>query len=311
MELAEITTKEYGTLFRQPYHIFNSIEFSQLNQNKFEKVHYLAFRESKYKAGIILGERAGVLYSPTAAPFGGITYLKEDISIETLDEVLKLLEQYGKETSKNIEITLPPIFYDPDFISKCINAFSRSSFSLAYTDLNFQLEVARLGEHYIDNIPYTGKKNLNNALKTSFVFKKIDSLEDITKAYSIIKINRESKGYPLKMSLENVLDTINVVKADFFILSLDNQNICAAQVFHVAEGIVQVIYWGDIPGFGHLRPMNILAYEMYEYYRKSGCKIIDIGPSTEFGIPNYGLCQYKTTIGCSVAVKNKYILKLI
>jgi hypothetical protein len=40
---------------------------------------------------------------------------------------------------------------------------------------------------------------------------------------------------------------------------------------------------------------------------KKGMKFVDIGPSTENSIPNYGLCEFKESIGCTVV--NKYSFK--
>jgi lipid II:glycine glycyltransferase (peptidoglycan interpeptide bridge formation enzyme) len=66
---------------------------------------------------------------------------------------------------------------------------------------------------------------------------------------------------------------------------------------------VQVIYWGDIPEFSKYKTMNFLSFNIFEHYKKSGLKIVDIGPSTENSIPNYGLCEFKESIGCSIAAK--------
>jgi len=32
-------------------------------------------------------------------------------------------------------------------------------------------------------------------------------------------------------------------------------------------------------------------------------RYIDIGPSTENSIPNYGLCEFKESIGCDISPK--------
>ena len=83
----------------------------------------------------------------------------------------------------------------------------------------------------------------------------------------------------------------------------DGNDIAAAQVFHVCEGIVQVIYWGDVPGYSVLKPINYLAYELINFYGERGFQYIDIGPSSEKGRPNYGLCDFKSSIGCDLNAK--------
>lgn len=59
------------------------------------------------------------------------------------------------------------------------------------------------------------------------------------------------------------------------------------------------------------RPMNYLAYQLYMYYAKKGIRILNIGPSLEKGIPNYGLCSYKESIGCVAGSKYTYRKKII
>ena len=128
------------------------------------------------------------------------------------------------------------------------------------------------------------------------------------RAYEVIRRNREEHGYPLRMTLEQVWQTVtSVVKADFFVLEHEGRDVAAAQISHVAEGIAQVIYWGDIRKYSALRPMNFLAYSLLDHYYKQGLRILDIGPSTEDGVPNYGLCEFKENIGCEVTLKYRFV----
>ena len=52
-------------------------------------------------------------------------------------------------------------------------------------------------------------------------------------------------------------------------------------VYPAGEGIAQVVYWGDMPGYSELRAMNLLAEYVYEYYRRAGMRLLDLGPATE------------------------------
>ena len=77
--------------------------------------------------------------------------------------------------------------------------------------MNFQFKV-KLFESYFDIIERSARKNYNTSCKYNFTFQKLDSKkeEDVKRAYTVIKANRESKGYPLRMTLEDVLKTIKI-----------------------------------------------------------------------------------------------------
>lgn len=310
MEIINLDEHTYKSIFKKNTNVFCSTEFTKLNAHFFEEIRYLVFTENnKYKAGIILGKEGDTLYAPTKAPFSGFNKVN-DTSLESLDKILPVLAKYAKAEGLNISITLPPTVYDNDFYNHCISAFFRSEFKTKNIELNFQLDVKKMHSDYQKLIPRAGRKNLTNGLKAS----KIELLTSndeafIEQAYYIIKANRDSKGYPLRMTLEQVLNTIKIIKADFFILQIEEQEVAAAQVFHIADKIVQVIYWGDLPNFEALRPMNVLAYKILEHYANLGIDIVDIGPSSENSIPNYGLCNFKTNIGCDTSLKYQFYLQ--
>jgi lipid II:glycine glycyltransferase (peptidoglycan interpeptide bridge formation enzyme) len=112
------------------------------------------------------------------------------------------------------------------------------------------------------------------------------------------------------MSFEKIQLTSELIDSDFFVLSKGNSLVLAsAIVFHITPEIVQVIYWGDLPEFNNYKTMNYLSYKVFEHYKNINKKIVDIGPSTENSIPNYGLCEFKESIGCNI--DSKFSFKLI
>lgn len=175
---------------------------------------------------------------------------------------------------------------------------------LTNIDLNYHFDLSRF-PHYEDFIDRSARKNLHKAMAEDFVISHLDSsnADDISRAYGVISINRKEHGYPLRMSLHNVADTVKIIDADFFVVSHNGTDVAAAQVFKVTEDVAQVIYWGDLRQYASLRTMNFLAYKVFEYYYQKGFRILDIGPSTEDGVPNNGLCDFKEAIGCSVTQK--------
>ena len=303
MEVIELTAIEYENVFGIPFHVFASTGFNLLNSDKCDKLYLLGFKDTKFRLGIILGARGTILYNPFSAPFGGFVSVSDDIKIAQIDNAIQSLEVWIKENKyTKVNIVLPPSFYNEKFINKQINSFYRADYDLANIDLNYQLDVNIINDGYMENIWRNARKNLKKSLVQNLEFNKVDE-ELYEKVYDIISENRKERGFPLRMSWEQVSDTIKIIKSDFFRVTKSKVVIASAIVFHVARDIVQVIYWGDLPEYSENKTMNFLSYELFKFYKKTGIRFVDIGPSTENSIPNHGLCEYKESIGCDISSK--------
>ena len=310
MEIKRVDSQKFAASFGR-INVFNTADFAQLNAGKCSQVHYLLFIDTKVRLGMILGERDQRLCSPFSSPFGGFVY-NEEPRLEVLREAVDLLAEYlNASDCCEMTVTLPPMVYAQSFMAKVVAMFGRSQFELSHTDLNYHYDLSRF-DNCEDYLSRNARKNLNRAKTVPFEFVRLNARDDaqVARAYEAIKTNRESRGYPLRMSLDDVLRTIRIIDADFFVLTLDGVDVAAAQVFHVADGIAQVVYWGDVPGYGEMRPMNMLSYCLFEHYRNNGIKVLDIGPSTEHGEPNYGLCEFKENLGCEISLKHTFTLSI-
>lgn len=304
--VTEVSSQEYLKHIDRAVVTFESVQFNELNSHKCEKVLYLLFSDdNKVRFGLIAGIRNKVMKIPFSAPFSIISSNKEN-KISEYHLAVQALVEYVKTETDILEIyfTMPPYFYAESRIANMQNALFVNGFSIDKIDLNYHYPAFEFDENYIEKIDVKAKQKLRASLKQDLTFYKADEERDILEAYSIIKDNRETKGYPLHMSITDVLDTIKIVKADFFIVKSSlNDGVASAMVFEVTPEIVLVVYWGNRAGTEHLKPMNYLAYKVFEYYNGLGKSIVDIGPSTDNSIPNYGLCDFKQGIGCKTSAK--------
>lgn len=299
MEIKRVSIDEYEVAMPHYPHIFNSPAFARANAHKASSLHCLLFMDGgRARMGIIMGERGEKLLSPFSAPFGGLSYA-HDQRAELVAEAYSLLVDYSRHLSLSVEITLPPAFYDDSMNAKQVIALC----SLGMPNKT-QLNASFPTELFVDYercLPRTGRKNLNQARKAGFEFMVVNPSDKAAayRAYQVIADNRAEHGYPLSMSWEDILRTMNVIDADFFLLTKDSEDVASAMVFHVSSDIVQVIYWGDRSAWSHLRSMNILAFHVFEYYAKTGISIVDVGPcASSDGSVNYGLATFKETVGC-------------
>lgn len=313
MEIIEADNLEFESIFSNPYYKYGLSAFNENNKLKCEKIYYLLFKDCKYRLGIIGGVKGKTFYSPFSAPFGSFVYLNSKVRIEHIDNAIDCLTEWSKYKGlSEIEIILPPAIYNESFITMQINSFYRKDFKLSNVELNFLFRTSKMNDNYLNGIWKNARNNLNRAFKSNLRFYVCNSLDEKKEAYDIIEIHKKLKGYPLKLSWNQVSDTIKIVKADFFLVyEINNISIASAIVFHTAESVVQIIYWGESLEYDHYRTMNFLSYNIFNYYKNQGIQIIDLGPSSENSVPNTGLCNFKESMGCGIENKLSFSSRIV
>jgi len=287
---------------------FSSVFFNDINSKKTDEVKYLLFKDNKYRFALPLGIQEKKARCPFSAPFGFLEPIKSTTSVECYDDAIKSLDLFLIDLGiVSMEFTLPPSFYD-DGINLMANSLFRNSYTIKKIDLNYSYDLEKFNAESFNNLlPRNGRKNLNIALNSCLTLQTIKhselSPETIASAYSIIAMNRESKGYPLRMTLQDLQNTSRGITCDVFIVLFNEIAIASAVVYHTTDVVAQVIYWGDANSYSSLKPINFLSYNLVNHYKRLGFKYLDIGPSSENSIPNYGLCDFKTSIGCSTSLK--------
>ena len=317
MRLERVTKQKYAECITQYTTIFDSPQFNEINCSNCDEIYYFLASTRKIKFGLIFGLRQNILYAPFSAPYYLPSIARDDIKLLEYDELIAQLMLYcTQNTIDELRFTLPPVFYAPDTISCFENCFFRAGFSISHIDLNYHYPLSHFSDRYLETlVHHNARKNLKNALQNELHFHPVDKNDRLLQqaAYEVICRNREVKGYPLKLSFEKIEMTSQVIKADWFLVlnKTNNDYLASALCFHVSDKIVQVVYWGDHPDHSHLRPMNFLAYKIFEYYHQRQLDYVDIGPSTERGVPNFGLCDFKQSVGCMPSSKMTFVKKCI
>lgn len=311
MSLKRITPEEYSRLFGAGAHRFNSVAFNQLNSEKCEELHFLVFCDGKGKErlGIVLGERADMLRSPFSAPFGGF----EECGGGRLSfclEFARELKAYGESCGKPVVITFPPACYDGDssmFTRQTLCALGGGGSQL-HADFNYHYCLEDFDDFSARLWP-NARRNLAAALRSGLEFVRFADPTDseMAEVYNIVRINHESHGYPVHMSLADVMATSKVIDMDFFMVRKDGLGIASAIIYRTSPEVVQLIYWGDLPEGRSCRAMNFLSYNIIRHYSEtraaSGLRFFDLGPASSDGVPAVGLCDFKESIGCRLTQK--------
>lgn len=60
------------------------------------------------------------------------------------------------------------------------------------------------------------------------------------------------------MSENDIINTANIIKSDYFLIKNENEYIASAYIQHITKNIVNVVYWGNLQKYDKQYPMNFL-----------------------------------------------------
>lgn len=299
MDILEIAESEYCN-FNSIFSYFDSLDFINYNKYKVDEVKYFLFKNNKNRFIVSCGIKKDNILFPFSAPFSCLINISKDNKMLYYHEAVKLIIKWANENSKKyIFFNTPPIFYNCSHITKLHNALIANDFKINDYEVNYEINLNDISD-YLHKIKYSAKKNFMSSLEHNLKFVKTNNLQI---AYSIIKENRESKNYILNMTIEDVKYTSKIIPTDLFLVYKDDKPIASAIVHIMNKDIARVVYWGNSINSNQYRPMNFLSYNLFLHYKNQNFQIVDIGTSTLHTIPNFGLCDYKESIGCNCSPK--------
>lgn len=293
---------------------YDTEEFHEYHQIFADKVYRIVFIKQNRNLGYCyVGIKDNVMKAPYSAPFS-MFFLNNKYRISNACDLVKsLVECCELLGSSMIEFTLPPEIYSKELINCQFASFYSNGFKVKKIDINNFFDFAQYEdkELYVKKLIHASRQNYNIAIKNQLKFVEIP-VKDFLTAYDVIKINRQQMGYPLKISMEQMQDLIKMesLTCRCFGVKTDYVFIASAIIFDVTDDISQVIYWGDVEEYRKMRPMALLTTEIFDYYKNLGKKYLDIGPSSENGIINIGLADFKKSIGCYNNIKIAFEYKM-
>ena len=233
--------------------------------------------------------------------------MRQEVNVEEYWKAECALENYLLRRGISLAtITLPLFFYDPSVIAAWENVLAGNGWTLNCADINYSLNLRASSGEYISRLWKNGRRNHRICNSFGLQLTACATDRETIRGYNIIRQNRDAKGYPLRMTQQQVLDTMRIVPSTMYLVSYNESEIAAALVYEVTPTVAQVIYWGDAPGYTDKKPVNYLAYSLFNIYFSRGFHFLDVGPSSEFGIPNFGLCVFKDSIGCERSAKLRF-----
>lgn len=288
---------------------FISEKFIEINRKKVDRVIRLIDDSGDPVIGLVVGIKNGVVMSPFSAPFGGFHFRKDNIYITEIDRFIEQLAEYAAGHGiHRIEISTSPDIYNSSFNAKAINSLIRHNYHFTYPDITNWVNLRDLGGEYSQK---NSREYYRQANRKHLAFSLTQDSQDKIKIYELICQNRANFNRPVYMTFNDVLDIGKIWPVDFFkVETVDHQIVASAIFYRNHPTICYAVFWGDNAEGRPLRAMDFMLLNLFLHYKEAGFEYMDLGISTESGIPNEGLLRFKESHEAVSSLRYKFILEL-
>jgi hypothetical protein len=262
--------------------IFHTREFFDLHHG----THYLQSGNTVMPVWL----QDGIAYSPLRGTFGGFG---GEVSLAAYEDIANQLMLIG---AKEYRIKLAPSSHDQEAFALAFNVLSRFGFHVIGQELNYSMNSV------IREVASGNRKRLRK-LQDGHFSCYYSTLEE---AYPVIARNRKRNGKPVSMTMAQLID-MQITFPDrihsYIVSPLGEDVVAGAICIDVADNIRYIFMWGDADNMGNWSPVVMLAEQIYNDTFHDGFRLLDAGTSTENGIPNYGLVNFKRSLGFRESLK--------
>jgi hypothetical protein len=281
---------------------FNTPEFIQRNGVS----DLISFPFGSEYPAIYFTHRNNLLVSLEKSPFGGFT--NNSLTESQRNAVCEEFLRWAKNNKINsITIRAFPQIYNTEESNSISFVLEKNGFKVLYKDIT-QVCVVDSKAMPINN---DRRRRLRTSESMGFNFKKLP-IKFLTEAHSLFEQSRNNKGYPITMSLQDFERSFTMFRDRYLLFGVFDKNkmIAATVAILVNEKLLYCFFIGDHLEYRTFSPVTILITGVYGFAQENKIELIDLGISTDKGILNEGLYQFKKTLGAIDSVKNTYQITL-
>lgn len=256
----------------------------------------------KNAAQIHFNINGSVALSPCKAPFGSVEF-SEVLTPESLFQFLSESEKKLREKGiERVVIVDTPQIYRPQ---------QSAILTVLLSDMGFEISNNEIcSSIIIDEEPWKNKiskdelYHLKRCQREQLSFRSI-GMEKLRDVYNFIDACRHERGTTLSMTLDQLQSTILKCPNDFLLFGVFQQNemIAASIVVRVNDRILYDFYYGHSRVSNHLSPVVFLLDGQYNFCKKNGYQLLDLGTSSLDNKTNFSLLNFKRQVGGVLSMK--------
>ncbi len=247
--------------------------------------------------------------SPYRAPFGSIEFSETLPPVILFDFIGFIDRSLLHDGVREVKIKMPPLAYSPTAISCLKDALAKQRYQVVLAEVGSVIYVRDVDFRYI--IKDSERHVLNQYDKKDFVCTRLP-IDNLERVYDFISKHQVLKGYAMSMALDELRNTVQVFKDDFFLfVVLDHQKIIAASVsIKVMDHVLYNFYLAHDAAYNKYSPAIAIIEALYNFCKENSMSILDLGTSMLNDKPNIPLLNFKQRMGGVVTEKLTLYKKL-
>lgn len=240
------------------------------------------------------------------APFGGFDLVRSNETVANIERLVDFaVGSLRNRGITDIEVRAKPDHYGSNAAALMFVMLNRG-FTLSSCDINTYIDLSSTEsvDDYIGSLKPAARKMLRKSERLGLRSIQLDPADEAgwAEAYDVLRINRVSRGRPMRLPFDYVQTVRDAFPGRVRMLCLrdDTRTVAAALLYRILPEHDVVQYWGD--GHHHFTtsPMNLLVRDVVVHALAAGTRFLDVGISSEDGVPNHGLLQFKRSVGCRI-----------
>ncbi len=234
------------------------------------------------------------LISLNKAPFGSFILGPAVTRSDLISLVEKIQEWAIANDIINLTIRSFPDIYSPNHSSLIQNVLLVTGFYVKYEDITQVLHVSA-GEMDLDTHK---KRRIRKAKSLRYSFRQV-TLDFLEEGYSLIVESRKNKDYPVTMTMKELKDMFILFPEEYLLFGVfDKTKMIAASVsIKINSEILYAFYIGDSIAYRSASPVTVLINGIHDFCGAHGIHLLDLGLSTDRGVLNKGLYEFKKSFG--------------
>jgi hypothetical protein len=247
-------------------------------------------------------DREGTWRSPARGTFAGLSF-DVDLKFKELFTFFQGVESsLMAKGAKSLEVLPAPQAHNATNFAQQVYLLRLFGFETIQCDLNQSLEID--SRSLSERMNYGNLKRLRKCNRDGLIAKQLPHT-DLPQVYETLFINRSSKGNSMSMTLTQLQVMIDTLPENVVLFGCPDGGQLAAAAFclRLSPSVLYVFYWGHRPEYASQSPVVALADFIYQYAREHGYKILDVGTSTIDRELNFGLLDFKRSLGFSESLK--------